>query len=233
MFGSLVQKLQSLSPLASPTTSPSTSPKLRKKLGFGRSRKRKDAGYSREDLREVQSEPELEYDVPKRDRRKTSAPVRVSATLATAIPIPVGAGGVAVGGGTNGGFENISISVGGGGRIRSMIDEPYPVQQDMENIYDVPARLRRKVDTPTPAARRVEGSRTVGRMEGLRQTLYETFNLKTAKMALQHLVNKSSTQTVSAKPCTCPLEDSVKQQPLACIRNTTFEEDKPVRNSNL
>ncbi|XP_053633237.1 uncharacterized protein [Cherax quadricarinatus] len=139
MFGSLVQKLQSLSPLASPTTSPSTSPKLRRKLGFGKSRKRKDAGFSREDLREVQSEPELEYDAPSRGRRKTSAPPHP----------PVGGKGI--------------------GRGRAVLDEPYPVHQDLENIYDVPARLRRKVDTPTPAARRLEGSLTVGRMEGLKQ----------------------------------------------------------------
>lgn len=139
MLGSLVQKLQSLSPLASPTTSPSTSPKLRKKLGFGKSRKRKDSGFSREDLREVQSEPELEYDAPCRDRRKTSAPARSGGGRAAAA------------------------------RGRPPVDEPYPAHQDMESIYDVPARLRRKVDTPTPAARRVEGSRTVGRMEGLKQ----------------------------------------------------------------
>lgn len=139
MFGSLVQKLQSLSPLASPTTSPSTSPKLRRKLGFGKSRKRKDSGFSREDLREVQSEPELEYDAPSKDRRKISAPPH-----------------------TGGGSKK-------SGRVRTCVDEPYPAHQDLENIYDVPARLRRKVDTPTPANRRVEGSRTVGRMEGLKQ----------------------------------------------------------------
>lgn len=139
MFGSLVQKLQSLSPLASPTTSPSTSPKLRRKLGFGKSRKRKESGFSREDLREVQSEPELEYDAPSKDRRKISAPAH-----------------------TGGGSK-------GNGRVRTAVDEPYPAHQDFENIYDVPARLRRKVDTPTPANRRVEGSRTVGRMEGLKQ----------------------------------------------------------------
>lgn len=142
MFGSLVQKLQSLSPLASPTTSPSTSPKLRRKLGFGKSRKRKDSGFSREDLREVQSEPELEYDGPTRDRRKTSAPVGPSSSRGVAKA-----------------------------RGRSVVDEPYPPHQDLENIYDVPARVRRKVDTPTPAARRVEGSRTVGRMEGLKQVI--------------------------------------------------------------
>lgn len=144
MFGSLVQKLQSLSPLASPTTSPSTSPKLRKKLGFGKSRKRKDSGFSREDLREVQSEPELEYDAPARDRRKISAPAHSGAA--------------------HGSNKNTVAS-----KPLPAVDEPYPAHQDLENIYDVPARLRRKVDTPTPASRRVEGSRTVGRMEGLRQ----------------------------------------------------------------
>lgn len=165
MFGSLVQKLQSLSPLASPTTSPSTSPKLRKKLGFGKSRKRKDSGFSREDLREVQSEPELEYDGPSssRDRRKISAP-------ATA-----GGGAAHTAGGT--GVGNMGVAVGRTGRL-GVVDEPYPAHQDYENIYDVPARLRRKVDTPTPAARKLEGSRTVGRMEGLKQvrTLHLLFN---------------------------------------------------------
>ncbi|CAL4072682.1 unnamed protein product, partial [Meganyctiphanes norvegica] len=151
MFGQLVQKLQSLSPLASPTTSPTVSPKPRRKLGFGRSRKRKDknAFRSREDVREVQSEPELEYDAPRsksRDRRKTSAPAHAQAGPLSAA------------------FSFSSVKKG-------LVDEPYPAaaHQDLESIYDVPARLRRKVDTPTPSGRKLEYSKTVGRMEGIKQ----------------------------------------------------------------
>ncbi|CAL4076587.1 unnamed protein product, partial [Meganyctiphanes norvegica] len=146
MFGQLVQKLQSLSPLASPTTSPTVSPKPRRKLGFGRSRKRKDknAFRSREDVREVQSEPELECDNPRsksRDRRKTSAPVHA---------------------------QTGALSFSSAKKV--LVDEPYPAtaHQDLESIYDVPARLKRKVDTPTPSGRK-EYSRTVGRMEGIKQ----------------------------------------------------------------
>lgn len=86
MLGNLVQKLQSLSPLTSPTTSPTVSPRPKRKFGFGRTnRKRRIGGYAKEDIREVQSEPELDYDNPEKskrdksffgltDKRKTSAP---------------------------------------------------------------------------------------------------------------------------------------------------------------
>jgi len=85
MFGSLKQKLQSLSPLTSPTTSPTVSPRPKRKFVFGRAnRKRRGivGGYAKEDLREVQSEPELDYETCEKkrdrrffgDRRKVSAP---------------------------------------------------------------------------------------------------------------------------------------------------------------
>ena len=139
VFGNLVQKLQSLSPLTSPTTSPSTSPKLRRKFGFGKSRKKKECSW-KDDAREVQSEPELEYDVPKKDRRKISAPVHSSS-----------------------GHHRVKISV---------VNEPYPTL-GMDAIYDVPANIRRRVEVvpnPVPTTpRRIEGSKTVGRVEGIRQ----------------------------------------------------------------
>ena len=74
MFGSLVHKLQTLSPLTSPTTSPTTSPKPKRKLmGFSKvSRRRKYPSWFRDETREVQSEPETEpadYETPK---KKTS-----------------------------------------------------------------------------------------------------------------------------------------------------------------
>ncbi|XP_018018647.1 uncharacterized protein LOC108675167, partial [Hyalella azteca] len=87
MFGSLVQKLQSFSPITSPTTSPTVSPRPKKKFGFGRAnRKRRIGGYDKEEIREVQSEPELDYENLERkkdkkffglssDRRKISAPL--------------------------------------------------------------------------------------------------------------------------------------------------------------
>ena len=91
MFDSIVQKLQSFSPLTSPTTSPTVSPRpTKKKFGFGRSnRKRRVGGYAKEDIREVQSEPELDYENEKKrsagffgmggaDRRK-----KISAPAAT------------------------------------------------------------------------------------------------------------------------------------------------------
>ena len=73
MFGNLVQKLQSLSPLTSPTTSPTVSPRPKRKFVFGRAnRKRRIGGYAKEDLREVQSEPELDYDNPEKSKRDKS-----------------------------------------------------------------------------------------------------------------------------------------------------------------
>ena len=140
MFGSLVQKLQSLSPLTSPTTSPSTSPKLRRKFGFGKARKKKDSNAWKEDVREVQSEPELEYDVPRRDRRKISAPVHSSAHRGKT----------------------------------SVVDEPYPTHSHLDAIYDVPANIRRRVEYIPSPPRKIEGSRTVGRVEGIRQVWFGT-----------------------------------------------------------
>lgn len=58
MFGSLVHRLQSLSPLASPVTSPVNSPKASRR-GF-KSPRRPPAVRHKEEYREVQSDPELD-----------------------------------------------------------------------------------------------------------------------------------------------------------------------------
>jgi hypothetical protein len=56
MFGSLVQKLQTLSPIGSPITSPVNSPKTRRKFGGPKWRR----NQNREEYREVQSDPEMD-----------------------------------------------------------------------------------------------------------------------------------------------------------------------------
>lgn len=56
MFGTLVQKLQTLSPISSPINSPVSSPKARRKFGGPRWRRQQ----AREEFREVQSEGELD-----------------------------------------------------------------------------------------------------------------------------------------------------------------------------
>jgi hypothetical protein len=60
MFGTLVQKLQTLSPISSPINSPVSSPKARRKFGGPRWRRQQ----AREEFREVQSEPELDDCAP-------------------------------------------------------------------------------------------------------------------------------------------------------------------------
>jgi hypothetical protein len=68
MFGSLVQRLQSLSPLGSPVTSPVSSPKASRR-GCS-SPRRSSAVRHKEEYREVQSDPELdEADTGKKSRR--------------------------------------------------------------------------------------------------------------------------------------------------------------------
>jgi hypothetical protein len=62
MFGSIVQRLQSLSPLGSPVTSPVSSPKpyRRRFKSPTRAPKRHPAARHKEEYREVQSDPELD-----------------------------------------------------------------------------------------------------------------------------------------------------------------------------
>ncbi|KAJ9577107.1 hypothetical protein L9F63_006315, partial [Diploptera punctata] len=62
MFGSLVQRLQSLSPLGSPVTSPVSSPKAsrRRYKSPTRGPRRPPLGRHKEEYREVQSDPELD-----------------------------------------------------------------------------------------------------------------------------------------------------------------------------
>ena len=61
MFGSLVQRLQSLSPLGSPVTSPVSSPKARRRYKSPtRGPRRPPLGRHKEEYREVQSDPELD-----------------------------------------------------------------------------------------------------------------------------------------------------------------------------
>jgi hypothetical protein len=68
MFGNLVHRLQSLSPLGSPLTSPVSSPKASRR-GF-KSPRRPPAVRRKEECREVQSDPELdEADAGKKFRR--------------------------------------------------------------------------------------------------------------------------------------------------------------------
>ena len=74
MFGSLKQKLQSLSPVASPVASPSSSPKPRRKFPFRRTPAR--LKQRREEFREVQSDPECDFPTAHQQRRKGSAPER-------------------------------------------------------------------------------------------------------------------------------------------------------------
>lgn len=144
MFGSLVQKLQSLSPLTSPTTSPTTSPKPKKKFGFGKaSRRKKDSSWWKEEMREVQSEPELDYDTPKKEKRKTSAPLTSGAVGVSTLKV----------------FPS---------RKKGVPDEPYPTHSHLDAIYDVPARIRRKAGIQMPH-RKPEVSRTVGRVEGMKE----------------------------------------------------------------
>ncbi|XP_037080633.1 uncharacterized protein LOC119101404 [Pollicipes pollicipes] len=68
MFGSLKQKLQSLSPLASPVASPNSSPRPRRRLPFGRGPARRR--QRRQEYREVQSDPECDYGSTRRPPRQ-------------------------------------------------------------------------------------------------------------------------------------------------------------------
>ncbi|KAF0309538.1 hypothetical protein FJT64_019346 [Amphibalanus amphitrite] len=74
MFGSLKQKLQSLSPVASPVNSPNSSPKPRRRFPFRRAPAR--LKQRREEFREVQSDPECDFTPAHQQRRKGSAPER-------------------------------------------------------------------------------------------------------------------------------------------------------------
>lgn len=90
----------------------------------------------------MQSEPEIDYDSPKKQKRKTSAP-----------PVIGGPG---------------SSCARGLHKFKSVPDEPYPAHSHLDAIYDVPARIRRKVGMQMPH-RRIEVPRTVGRVEGMKE----------------------------------------------------------------
>jgi hypothetical protein len=66
MFGSLVQKLQTLSPIGSPVTSPVSSPKARRRKGGPKWRRQQ----AREEYREVQSDPETQEESCKPSGKK-------------------------------------------------------------------------------------------------------------------------------------------------------------------
>ncbi|CAB3361991.1 Hypothetical predicted protein [Cloeon dipterum] len=72
MFGNLVQKLQTLSPISSPVQSPVSSPKARRKFGGPRWRRQQ----AREEFREVQSEPEYDETPPSSKARKDKSKKR-------------------------------------------------------------------------------------------------------------------------------------------------------------
>ena len=152
MFGSLVQKLQSLSPLTSPTTSPTVSPRPKRKFVFGRAnRKRRGivGGYAKEDLREVQSEPELDYENVEKnskserrlfggERRKASAPPVSSSsnTQYPSISFPTNVRHVNSNGNSSKGLalrdvpSSSPYSIAYSGAIRSQTKE------DDQNIYE-------------------------------------------------------------------------------------------------
>lgn len=94
MFGNFVQKLQSLSPLTSPTTSPTVSPRPKRKF-FGRAanRKRRVGGYAKEDIREVQSEPELDYENPGKSKQSRFFGLTSEKRKYSAPPVPGNPGG--------------------------------------------------------------------------------------------------------------------------------------------
>jgi len=78
MFGSLVQRLQSLSPLGSPVASPVSSPKAsrRRYKSPTRGPRRHPVSRHKEEYREVQSDPELdEVDTCKRFGRTSRHPL--------------------------------------------------------------------------------------------------------------------------------------------------------------
>ena len=82
MFGSLKQKLQSFSPVASPVASPNASPRpARRRFGLRTPARMKQR---REEFREVQSDPECDYGTARKQRRKKSEPTRVPASAAAA-----------------------------------------------------------------------------------------------------------------------------------------------------
>ena len=59
VFGHFVQKLQSLSPYVSPSTSPIASPKFKRRFGIRTTTRRRK--LTKEDFRDVQSEPEGDF----------------------------------------------------------------------------------------------------------------------------------------------------------------------------
>ena len=80
MFGSLKQKLQSFSPVASPVASPNASPRpARRRFGLRTPARMKQR---REEFREVQSDPECDYGTTRKQRRKKSEPTRLPAAAA-------------------------------------------------------------------------------------------------------------------------------------------------------
>lgn len=68
VFGHFVHKLQSLSPLVSPATSPISSPKFKRRFGIRTPTRRRK--FTKEDYRDVQSEPEGDFGPPLTPARK-------------------------------------------------------------------------------------------------------------------------------------------------------------------
>lgn len=155
MLGNLVQKLQTFSPLTSPTTSPTSSPKFRRrKFGFGKvSRKLKDSSWWKEEVREVQSEPELDYDFPKNSKRKISAPPTTTSTT-TFHYCP---------------RKYISTQSEFKQQHGYSTCRNSSSSSQFHSIYDVPAKIKHKVAFQLSSPNRFDTSKSLGRKGGTKE----------------------------------------------------------------
>lgn len=142
MFGNLVQKLQTLSPLGSPITSPVSSPKSRRKFGGPKWRR----NQNREEYREVQSDPEMDENIrngtPRKAKDKSSRKLQ-RVTIGPPILL-TSSRDVTV-------RHNETQHVGGGGGFSAY-----------NNV----------IKPPAAGPNRLQGSKSLGRLDGMKEVCH-------------------------------------------------------------